>query len=339
MVALAPRGGGEIGNVGAAVGLGDGKRTDLSPGEDLGKKACLERGCAGEGDGRRADGMALQARGNAARAGAGQFLRGDDAVEAIGFDAAIFLGKSQGKESDRGRLLVKRARKGLGFVPCCGMGLDLLLDEAAKGRAKGLVLRRVVGTSRRHGAHAAASGASSTSGLRVGTCSPGFTSTAAMVPSRGATISCSIFIASRMTRHWPFRTGSPARTRTAETVPVIGASAASPLAPAAAVLPASSTSSNAAVTSPKLRWSTSPSQANCAVSTRPSQRNRTRLPAIAAISTDRASPSALTRQRRAPSCEISTECFSSPHLRHIGAASERRLRQLDAIASRRSAER
>ena len=57
--------------------------------------------------------------------------------------AAIFLGKAQAQQPDRGGLFIKLARKPAGLVPFVGVGLDLVLDEAAHHVAEGFVFRRV----------------------------------------------------------------------------------------------------------------------------------------------------------------------------------------------------
>jgi hypothetical protein len=83
--------------------------------------------------------------GRAARAigGERQFLRGHDLHELVGGNTAIFFGKAEAEQADRGRLRIEIARKFASLIPFMGMRLDFLLDKAAHHRAPGLMLGRV----------------------------------------------------------------------------------------------------------------------------------------------------------------------------------------------------
>jgi hypothetical protein len=74
VVAVAARGGLEVGDVGAAGGLGDGERGDLAAGEDVGDEAVLLGLAAEVEDRREADAVAEQAGDEAAGAGARELL-------------------------------------------------------------------------------------------------------------------------------------------------------------------------------------------------------------------------------------------------------------------------
>ena len=139
MVAVAPRGGAQIRDVGTAARLGDRQRRDLPARQDFRQHPRLEfrRTCAC--DRRRADRIALQAGGDPAGPGPRQFLHRDDPHEIVDLRAAIFLGKAEAQQPDRGRLLVEFARKPAGLVPLMGKGFDLLLDKAAHHVAIGFV--------------------------------------------------------------------------------------------------------------------------------------------------------------------------------------------------------
>jgi hypothetical protein len=140
MVAIAPRAGTEIGDIGAAARLGDGERRDLFPRQHVRQHPRLHFGTRSERDRWRADAVAHQARADPAGAGARQLLARHDLHELVGRHAAIFLGKAEAEQADLGGLDIKRARKLAGLVPLMRVRLDLVADKAAHHLAKGFVL-------------------------------------------------------------------------------------------------------------------------------------------------------------------------------------------------------
>ena len=152
VVPVAPRGGAQLGNVRAAARLGDGERTDLLAGEDVRQHACLEGLAADAGDRRRTDAVGEQARMQAARTGACDFLGQDDVMEKVGLDAAVGLRKADGEQPGVGRFSVQRARELTGLVPGCRVRYKLALDEAAYAVAKLLVLGGERGMGAAHAA-------------------------------------------------------------------------------------------------------------------------------------------------------------------------------------------
>lgn len=109
----------------------------------IGRRPRLDLGPGGAGDRRRADGVAHQARGNAAGAGARQLLRGHDLHELVGGDPAIFFRETEAEQPDFGRLGIERTWKLAFFVPLMGIRLDFLGHKAPHHLAKGLVLAGV----------------------------------------------------------------------------------------------------------------------------------------------------------------------------------------------------
>ena len=130
-IAVAPRDGPQIGDVGAAARLGDGERGNLLARKDFRQHAGFEFGAAGARDRRRTDRMAVEAGADAAGTGPRQLLHRDDPHEAVGLGPAVRLGKSEPEQADLCRLLVERAGKLAGLVPDMRVGLDLAFDKAA----------------------------------------------------------------------------------------------------------------------------------------------------------------------------------------------------------------
>ncbi len=143
MVAVAPSPRAQIGDVGAAARLGDGECGDLFPRQDFGQHPRPDFGTRRARDRRRADGVAHQACGDAAGAGAGELLGRHDLHELVGGNAAILFRKAEAQQADFGGLLIERAGKFAGLVPFMGERRDLLFDETAHHLAKGFVLGAV----------------------------------------------------------------------------------------------------------------------------------------------------------------------------------------------------
>ena len=143
MVAIAPRLGAEIGDIGTAARLGDRERGNLLTREHLRQHPGLDLGPRGPRDRRRADGVAHQARTDPARAGARQLLRNHDFHELVGGHTAIFFRETEPEQADLGRFAIKLARKLAGLVPFMGVRLDLARHEAAHHLAEGLMFGRI----------------------------------------------------------------------------------------------------------------------------------------------------------------------------------------------------
>ena len=143
MVAVAPRLGAEIGDVGAAARLGDRERGNLLTRQHLRQHPRLDLGPRGARDRRRADGVAHQARTDPAGAGARQLLRSHDFHELVGGHTAIFFRETEPQQPDLGRFPIKLARKLAGLVPFMGIRFDLARHEAAHHVAEGLVFGRI----------------------------------------------------------------------------------------------------------------------------------------------------------------------------------------------------
>jgi hypothetical protein len=79
---------------------------------------------------------------HASRSAAGQLLEEDRLVEYAGVAAAIFLGVLESQQVECPEPLEELPRKLLRFLPGVDLRTDLLLDEAADGAPKLLVLRR-----------------------------------------------------------------------------------------------------------------------------------------------------------------------------------------------------
>ena len=139
MVAIAPRPGAEIGDVGAAARLGDRERGNLLARQHLRQHPRLHFRPRGARDRRRADGVAHQARADPAGAGARQLLRGHDLHELVGGDTAEFFREAEPEQPDLGSFPIKLARKLAGLVPFMGVRLDLARHEAAHHIAERLV--------------------------------------------------------------------------------------------------------------------------------------------------------------------------------------------------------
>ena len=142
VVAVAPRLGAQVGDVGAAARLGDGERRDLLARQHLRQHPRLH----------------LRARGAAIGGEPMVWLirlaltppepaRASSCVAMIRMKwSAAMPPYSSGKPrpaADRGRLVIELARKLAGLVPFVGMGLDLARHEAAHHVAERFVLRRV----------------------------------------------------------------------------------------------------------------------------------------------------------------------------------------------------
>ena len=143
MVAVTPRLGAEIGDIGAAAGLGDRERGNLLTRQHLRQHPRLDLRACGARDRRRTDGMAHQARTDPARAGARQLLRNHDFHELVGGDAAKFFRETEPEQPDLGGFPIKLTRKLAGFVPFMGIRFDLARHEAAHHVAEGLVFGRI----------------------------------------------------------------------------------------------------------------------------------------------------------------------------------------------------
>ena len=170
MAAGATRPGAQVGDIGAAAGLGDRQCGYLLAGENFRQYSRPHFRPGGARDRRRADGVAHQARTDAAGAGAREFLRGHDLHELVGGDAAKFFGEAQAQQADFRGLLIQRARELAGLVPFMREGLDLPLDKAAHDVAKGFMFggvegafhaRRFPGAANQNGGNATAQLASS----------------------------------------------------------------------------------------------------------------------------------------------------------------------------------
>jgi hypothetical protein len=143
MVALAPCGGLEVGDVGAAARLGDGERADLLARQDLGQQLALHPFRPQRRDRRRADRVAVQAGIQSAAAVPCHLAGLDDAEERIGRNAAILLGKAELHQPGRGCFPVQFSREFLGLVPLVDERHDLAIDKAAYGLPERLMLGRV----------------------------------------------------------------------------------------------------------------------------------------------------------------------------------------------------
>jgi hypothetical protein len=143
MVAVTPRLGAQIGDVGPAARLGDRERGNLLARQHLRQHPRLDLGPRGARNRRRADGVAHQARTDAAGAGARQLLRRHDLHELVGRHTAIFFREAEPKQADLGSFAIKLTRKLAGLVPFICKWFDLARHEAAHHLAEGLVFGRI----------------------------------------------------------------------------------------------------------------------------------------------------------------------------------------------------
>ena len=140
MIAVAPRLGAQIGDIGAAAGLGDRQRRNLSPRQYLRQHPRLDLGARGARDRRRTDGVAHQAGADPAGAGAREFLRGHDLHELVGGNAAALFRKTQRQQPYSGRLGIEFPGEFAGFVPLARIRLDLARHKTAHHVAEGFVI-------------------------------------------------------------------------------------------------------------------------------------------------------------------------------------------------------
>ena len=139
VVAVAPRGGPQVGNVGAAAGLGDGERRDLLAGEHRGSTRALIA-C----EPKRAIGGAPMVWLLREAEMPPDPARASSCAETIHMKRSPGVppyssGKPRLQQPDRGGLLVELARELARLVPFGGEGLDFFLDKAAHHVAKGFV--------------------------------------------------------------------------------------------------------------------------------------------------------------------------------------------------------
>src|SRR5581483_844221 len=149
MVAVAPGARAQIGDIGAAARLGDRERRNLLARQHPRQHPRLNIVARGARNRRRADGVAHQARRDAAGTGPRQLLACHDLHELVGGAAAKLLGKPEAKQPDPGRFTIERAWKLAGLVPLMGERLDLLLDKAAHDLPERLVLAGIEWTVHR----------------------------------------------------------------------------------------------------------------------------------------------------------------------------------------------